>query len=42
MVALVTMSSDAVDRVFVALPEHLEQFDDATTRSLLVVPVGRP
>ena len=35
-VALVTMSREPVDRVFVANPEHLENFDDATTRSVLV------
>ncbi len=35
-IALVTMSTLAVDRVFVANPDHLERFDDATTHSLLV------
>lgn len=36
-VALVTMSPDSVDRVFVALPEHLENFDEATTLPRQVV-----
>lgn len=35
-VALV-MSTLAVDRVFVAIPEHLENFDADTTKSTIVV-----
>ena len=42
MIALVTMSSVPVDRVFIALPEHIERFDDETTRSLVVVPSSEP
>ncbi len=38
-IALVTMSPAGVDRVFVALPEHIERFDDATTRSMIVAPI---
>lgn len=38
-IALMTMSPSETDRVFVALPEHIERFDDETTRTMLVVPV---
>jgi hypothetical protein len=37
-IALVTMSPTAVDRVFVALPEHIERFDDESTNVMLVNP----
>jgi hypothetical protein len=40
LVALVTMSPLAVDRVFVVNPEHLDRLDDETTHSLLVVVQG--
>lgn len=35
-IALVTMSPYAVDRVFVAKPEHIENFDEESTRVTLV------
>lgn len=37
-IALITMRPDPTDRVFVAKPEHLENFDESTLHSLLVIP----
>lgn len=41
-IALLSMSKGEVDRVFVAKPEHLENFDESLLHSLIVAPLTAP